>query len=119
MNTGQAIIGIDIGTTSTKSVLFRKDGSLLGSHSVEYPLLQEQPTWAEQDPEEIVQAIMASIQGAISRSGMSAGDIAAVGISSAMHSVIAVDASGRALTKSITWADGRSELQARIIREKH
>lgn len=119
MSEGQAIIGIDIGTTSTKSVVFRKDGSLLSSCSVEYPLLQEQPTWAEQEPDVINQAIMDSVKGAINLSGLSGRDVAAVGISSAMHSLIAVDASGRALTRSITWADGRSEEQARRIREQH
>jgi gluconokinase len=118
MQMGQAIIGIDIGTTSTKSVLFRPDGSLLSSFSVEYPLLQEQPTWAEQDPEVIVQAIMNSVQGAISRSGLGSEAVAAVGVSSAMHSLIAVDGNGQALTKSITWADGRSEEQARRIQEQ-
>lgn len=119
MPQGQAIIGIDIGTTSTKSVVFRKDGSVVSSFSVEYPLLQDQPTWAEQEPDVIVQAIADSVRGAVSSSGMSSGDIAGVGISSAMHSVIAVDGSGRALTRSITWADGRSEEQARVIREQH
>lgn len=119
MSGGQAIIGIDIGTTSTKSVIFRRDGSMVGSFSVEYPLLQEKPTWAEQEPEVIVQAIMESVQGAISRSGLGSGDIAAAGISSAMHSLIAVDGRGLALTRSITWADGRSEEQARRIVEQH
>jgi gluconokinase len=118
MGAGQAIIGIDIGTTSTKSVAFRRDGSMLGSFSVEYPLLQEQPTWAEQEPEVIVQAVIHSVKGALDRSGLKGDDVAAVGISSAMHSLIAVDADGRPLTRSITWADGRSENQARRIREQ-
>jgi gluconokinase len=118
MSRGQAIIGIDIGTTSTKSVVFSRQGEILGSFSVEYPLLQEQPTWAEQEPEVIFQAILNSVKGAVSKSGVSSETVAAVGISSVMHSVIAVDAGGRPLTRSITWADGRSEEQARRIREQ-
>jgi len=118
MQDGKAIIGIDIGTTSTKSVVFGGDGTQLGSFSVEYPLLQEQPGWAEQDPETILEALVRSVRGAIAQSGLSGEDVAAAGFSSAMHSVIAVDGEGRPLTKSITWADGRSEPQVRLIREK-
>jgi gluconokinase len=119
MHKGQAIIGIDIGTTSTKSVAFRRDGSMLGSYSVEYPLLQEKPAWAEQEPEVILLAVVQSVQRVLDRSGLRCPDVAAVGMSSAMHSLIAVDEVGRSLTRSITWADGRSEKEARRIREQH
>ncbi|XID91635.1 gluconokinase [Paenibacillaceae bacterium WGS1546] len=117
MGNGETIIGIDIGTTSTKSVVFGKDGSMRGSFAVEYPLLQERPGWAEQEPEEIVRAVVGSVRGALERSGVGGKAVAAVGVSSAMHALIAVDAEGRPLTRSITWADGRSERQARDIRK--
>ncbi len=47
------MIGVDIGTTSTKSVLFSTDGSVIASHGIEYPLYSPTPETAEQDPEEI------------------------------------------------------------------
>jgi len=118
MKKGEAVIGIDIGTTSTKSVVFDAEGKPLGSLAVEYPLLQEQPGWAEQEPEAIVQAVVASVRGAIERSGLGGEDVAGVGISSAMHALIAVGSDGSPLTRSITWADGRSEPQARALRER-
>jgi predicted NBD/HSP70 family sugar kinase len=43
------IIGADIGTTSTKAIVFDRSGQILGSHSVEYPLYTPNPGWAEQD----------------------------------------------------------------------
>ncbi len=118
MHNGKAIIGIDIGTTSTKSVVFGEGGSQLGSLAVEYPLLQEQPGWAEQEPETILRALAQSVRGALAQSGLSGEDVAAVGFSTAMHSLIAVNENGRPLTRSITWADGRSEPQVRRIREE-
>ncbi|WP_372636843.1 gluconokinase [Cohnella sp.] len=118
MHNGKAIIGIDIGTTSTKSVVFGEGGKQLGSFAVEYPLLQEQAGWAEQEPETIVNALAQSVRGALEQSGLSREDVSAAGFSSAMHSVIAVDDSGRPLTRSITWADGRSEPQVRLIQER-
>ncbi|MFC5529553.1 gluconokinase [Cohnella yongneupensis] len=110
-----AIVGIDIGTTSTKSVVFGADGAMLGSCNIGYPLLHEQPGWAEQDPEEIFRVVLASVKGAIADSGLTGQDVAGIGFSTAMHSLIAVSAGGLALTPCITWADGRSELQARRI----
>ncbi|WP_256759582.1 gluconokinase [Cohnella sp. WQ 127256] len=118
MQDRQAIIGIDIGTTSTKSVAFDTGGIVLGSFAVEYPLLQDQPGWAEQDPDVIVAAVVESVRGALERSELHDKDIAGVGISSAMHSLIAVDEGGRPLTRSITWADGRSEMETRRIRDQ-
>lgn len=115
----QAIIGIDIGTTSTKSVVFVSEGVQLGSSNVGYPLLHPQPGWAEQDPEAIFKAVLASVRGAIAEAGITGEQVAGVGISTAMHSLIAMNAAGRALTPSITWADGRSEEQARRLRAEH
>lgn len=118
MNNMQAMIGVDVGTTSTKSVVFNMNGEMLSSFAVEYPLLQDQPGWAEQEPDVIVQALVQSVKGALQRSGLSKEAVAGIGMSSAMHSLIAVDAGGHSLTRSITWADGRSELEARRIREQ-
>ncbi|WP_245987943.1 gluconokinase [Cohnella lupini] len=118
MGDKRVIIGIDIGTTSTKSVAFGMDGIMLGSYAVEYPLIQDQPGWAEQDPDIIVQSAIESVNGVLSRNGIDGTSVAGAGISSAMHSLIAVGAGGRPLTRSITWADGRSEHQARIIRKQ-
>ncbi len=113
------IVGIDIGTTSTKSVAFGTNGEPLGSCNVGYPLVHEQPGWAEQDPEAIFRAVLQSVRGALADGGLRGDQVSGIGISTAMHSLIAMDAGGRALTPSITWADGRSEEQARRIRETH
>lgn len=113
------IVGIDIGTTSTKSVAFGAGGEQLGSCNVGYPLLHEQPGWAEQDPETIFRAVLESVRGALADARVAGSQVAGIGISTAMHALIAMDADGKALTRSITWADGRSEEQARRVRASH
>ncbi|MEH7148221.1 FGGY family carbohydrate kinase, partial [Priestia megaterium] len=102
------MIGVDIGTTSTKAVLYKKNGQLMEIHGVDYPL--ETPTVgaAEQDPEEIYNAVKETIRNVIKRSKVASKDILTVSFSSAMHSVIAIDDKGQAITKCITWADSRS-----------
>ncbi|OIK09024.1 gluconokinase [Bacillus sp. MUM 116] len=102
------VIGVDIGTTSTKSVLFSANGTVIERHGIEYPLFSPTPATAEQDPEEIFSAVIQTIKTVIKNSKVSPSDILCVSFSSAMHSVIAVDESGKPLTRCITWADNRS-----------
>ncbi|MER2063971.1 MAG: gluconokinase, partial [Alkalibacterium sp.] len=109
-------IGADIGTTSTKAVLFTDKGEIVYQSTVEYPLLTPEPKAAEQDPDEIFEAVVTAIKSVVKRSGVSSKDITVLSFSAAMHSLIAVDAEGKPLTKSITWADQRAEPYAQKLK---
>jgi gluconokinase len=109
------VIGVDIGTTSTKSVLFSTDGSVVATYGIEYPLFSPTPDTAEQDPEEIFSAVIGTIKTVVSNSVVDPADIACVSFSSAMHSVIAVNSEGTPITRCITWADNRSASWAEKI----
>jgi gluconokinase len=102
------VIGVDIGTTSAKAVLYAKDGTVISNHGIEYPLYSPTPETAEQNPEEIFQAVIKSIKNTMQKSLVDPKDILCVSFSSVMHSVIAVDKDGKPLTECITWADNRS-----------
>lgn len=118
MNQSQVVIGLDIGTTSTKSVVFGPRGSILGVHAVDYPLVQTHPSWAEQDPELIMQAVVDSIRYALLKAKAGPEQVAAIGMSTAMHSIIAFDTDNRPLTRSIIWADSRSVKQTKKLKEE-
>lgn len=111
------MIGIDIGTTSTKSVLFTEQGSVISTSTQEYPLYTPAPDVAEQDPEEIVQAALRSVRGVMEQSGVAAEQILFVSCSSAMHSVIAMGQDNNPLTRCITWADNRSAAWSAQLQE--
>ncbi|QUL55163.1 gluconokinase [Paenibacillus tritici] len=111
------MIGVDIGTTSTKAVLFEENGTIVAQSNQGYPLHQPSPSVAEQDPEQILQAVIHTISSVMQDSLASPADILLVSFSSAMHSVIAVDASGQPLTACITWADNRSSRSARRLKD--
>jgi len=115
MDPTRCVIGVDIGTSSTKAVRYDSTGAVLARHGVEYPLLTPVPGAAEQDPDQIVGAVIDSIVGVMH--GVDAKRIACVSFSAAMHSLIAVDASGRAISPCITWADTRAVAFADRIRE--
>lgn len=112
------VIGVDIGTTSTKAVLFAADGTVISSNGIEYPLYSPTPETAEQDPEVIFQAVIQSVKKNVQESEILPSDILCVSFSSAMHSVIAVDDKGKPLTKCITWADNRSTHWTKKIKEE-
>jgi gluconokinase len=111
-------LGVDIGTTATKAVLFDGNGRIVARHSVEYPLLAPQPQAAEQDPEQIFHAVIAAMKTAIESSRIDARHLACVSFSCAMHSLIAVDGDGQPLTQCITWADNRSAPWAERIKRE-
>jgi gluconokinase len=102
------MIGVDIGTTSTKAVLFQENGKIVTQANVGYPLHQPSPSVAEQDPDQILDAVIRTLADVMKQSGVQPDDVLFVSFSSAMHSVIAVDSSGMPLTACITWADNRS-----------
>lgn len=108
MDTLNYMIGVDIGTTSTKAVLFTENGQIIAKSDGEYPLLTPAPGIAEQDPDEIFKTVISSVKGVMEGSGINPEQVMFVSFSSAMHSVIAVDESGKPLTRCITWADNRS-----------
>jgi gluconokinase len=110
------VVGVDIGTTSTKAVLYADDGQVCAQHDIGYPLYTPTPFTAEQDPDEIFRAVLTTIAQIVSTSGISRNAVAAVCFSSAMHSVIAIDGQGLPLTRCITWADNRSAKWASRIK---
>lgn len=116
--TSKYVIGVDIGTTSTKAVMFDTEGVLISTHLIEYPLYSPEPSIAEQDPDEIFHAVIGTIKHTLLKSGVNSRNVLCVSFSSAMHSVIAVDGKGNPLSKCITWADNRSAAWTERIRNE-
>jgi gluconokinase len=77
------------------------------------------PGAAEQDPELILQAVVAAIHGAVTAAQVAGKDVACVAFSAAMHSLIAVDAHDEPLTPSYTWADHRAAPWALRVNAEH
>jgi xylulokinase len=102
------LLGVDIGTSGTKTVIFNEKGATVASSVKEYPLHQPKPGWAEQDPDDWWHATAESVKEVISKSGINPADIKGVGLSGQMHGLVLLDKENRVLRKSIIWCDQRT-----------
>ncbi len=109
----EIVLGVDLGTTSTKVIAYDTSGRALGSHSAGYPLREPHPGHAEQDPEEILAAVLESLRVVV---GELDRPVAGLSFSSAMHTLIGLDRDSKPLTPSLSWADSRSGEQAERLR---
>ena len=111
------LIGIDLGTSGTKTVLFDKSGKSVASATVEYPMYQPQNGWAEQDPLHWWDACVATLKKVMTESGINASDVAGIGLSGQMHGLVLLDEHGEVLRNSIIWCDGRTAAECAEITE--
>lgn len=112
------LIGVDLGTSGTKTVLFAEDGTVAASCTIEYPLYQPQNGWAEQDPLDWWNAVCGTTKAVVAKAGISASEIKGVGLSGQMHGLVMLDKSGNVLRKSIIWCDQRTAKECEEITQK-
>lgn len=112
----QHYMGVDIGTTGTKAVIFNKQGQVIASGYYEYPIYSDIATMAEQDPSEIFSAVIAAMRTSVHKAGIAPESIQFVSFSSAMHAVVAVNEIDEPITRCITWADQRAHKYAVELR---
>ncbi len=102
------LIGIDVGTSGTKTVLFDEEGNVLASSTLEYPLHTPNPGWTEQDPEDWWNATADSIKAVLAESEKPADEIAGIGLSGQMHGSVFLDESNQVVRNAILWNDSRT-----------
>ena len=111
------LLGIDLGTSGTKTVLFDQTGAAVASATVEYPLLQPRNGWAEQRPEDWWNAAVSTIRTVLDKSGVDKADVVSLGISGQMHGLVLLDEAGKVLRPAILWCDGRTQDECDEITE--
>jgi len=104
-----ALIAIDQGTTSTRAIAF--DASLKPLSTAQHELRQifPAPGWVEHDPEEIWQAVVATVREAIAKAGLTARDVAGIGITNQRETTVLWDrVTGKPIHNAIVWQDRRT-----------
>lgn len=112
------LIGIDIGTSATKTVLFDEKCNVMASASKEYPLFQPHNGWAEQEPEDWYDAVITTLGQVVSKSGVSSEDIAGIGLSGQMHGLVMLDEDNAVIRPAIIWCDQRTAKECEEITKR-
>lgn len=110
------LLGIDIGTSTTKCGLWTEEGSLVAETTAGYDLQRPYPAWAEQDAEDWWNAICLSVRRILSQSGVTPGEIAGVGVDGLGWVLLPVDVAGQPLCPATIWLDRRAEEDAASLR---
>ncbi len=101
-------LGIDIGTSGTKTVAIDDRGKVLASSTAEHDAFHPRPLWSEQDPEDWWQATVRSVRKVVRQTQARRGDVKAIGLSGQMHGSVFLDKRGRVLRRAILWNDQRT-----------
>ncbi len=113
--TSSYILAHDLGTSGNKATLFDAAGHLVASAFAPYATAYPQPNWAEQDPTAWWQAVCDTTRQLLAASGITAGEIGAVGFSGMMMGCLPVAADGTPLRSCIIWADQRAQAEAEEV----
>ena len=100
------LLGIDLGTSSVKVVVFAVEGGIKGIGLAEYPILTPRMGCAEQDPEQWWRATISAVRQALGNAGHP--EILGIGFSGQMHGVVLLDQRKNLVRPAIIWADQRS-----------
>jgi glycerol kinase len=101
---------LDQGTTSTRFMIFDHGGQVVGVDQKEHEQIFPKPGWVEHDPAEIWTRSQEVIAGALSKTSLSAGDIAAIGITNQRETTVVWDRStGQAIHNALVWQDTRTD----------
>jgi xylulokinase len=113
-----SLIGLDIGTTGCKALIFGAAGEVLGSASREYPIHTPRPDWAEQDAEQVWSLALECLAEASSAPRAAADPPSALALSVQGEAVTPVDGKGRALRRTILGMDTRTTDENRALSDR-
>lgn len=111
-------LGIDVSTTGAKALLIDEKGAVVASATTPLTVQTPKPLWSEQNPHEWWMGTWRSIRDVMASSGVTAGDIAAVGLTGQMHGLVLLDAERRVLRPAILWNDQRTAAECDDIRSR-
>ena len=113
------LLALDQGTSSSRSIVFDDQGRIVGLAQQELPQIYPQPGWVEHDPMEIWRGQLATAREALSKAGLKASDIRALGITNQRETTVVWNRkTGRPIHHAIVWQDRRGEPVCAQLREQ-
>lgn len=111
------VIGIDVGTTGTKALLFTEKGEVVKTMYCGYEIISERPGYAEQKPQDWYQAVCRTVRGCVE--GLNEpSQVLAISISAQGGTMVAVDKEGLPVDRAVSWLDRRAKKEAEELNQK-
>ena len=111
-------LGIDIGTSGTKTLAIRGNGRILASATMEYPLSSPRPGWSEQDPEDWWKATVRSVRRVLRDGKIKPSTVAGIGLSGQMHGSVFLDRQHAIVRPALLWNDQRTAAECEEIEQR-
>ena len=111
-------LGIDIGTSGTKTLAINEKGKILASDVAEYPLYTPKPMWSEQDPEDWWTATIKTVRSVMKKAKLKPADVRSIGLSGQMHGSVFLDKHGKVLRRALLWNDQRTDAECQEIERR-
>jgi xylulokinase len=108
-------LGIDIGTSGTKTLAINPKGKILGQAMATYPCHHPKPLWSEQDPEDWWQATVKTVRAVVKQAKLKPADVRAIGLSGQMHGSVFLDKKGQVVRRALLWNDQRTAAECEEI----
>jgi xylulokinase len=112
------LLGIDIGTSGTKTLICDEEGAVLATAMAEHPISSPRPGWSEQNPQDWWDASCKATKAVLRKAKIKAGDIGAIGLSGQMHGSVFLGDGVKALRPALLWNDQRTAEQCQEIESK-
>jgi xylulokinase len=111
-------LGIDIGTSGTKTLAIDERGKILADATELYPSYHPKPLWSEQDPEDWWQATVKTVRATVKKAKVNPADVRAIGLSGQMHGSVFLDKQNRVIRRALLWNDQRTAAECDEIERR-
>ena len=111
-------LGIDIGTSGTKTLAMNAKGKVLAQAMAIYPCYHPKPMWSEQDPEDWWQATVKTVRSVVKKAKLKPSDVRAIGLSGQMHGSVFLDKNNRVVRRALLWNDQRTAAECAEIEKR-
>jgi xylulokinase len=109
------LLGIDIGTSGTKTLICGEDGKVLATAMAEHPISSPKPGWSEQNPLDWWNASVKATRAVRKKAGLKPADISGIGLSGQMHGSVFLGSGRKPLRPALLWNDQRTAQQCERI----
>ncbi len=111
-------LGIDIGTSGTKTLAIDSSGKILADAMETYPCYVPKPLWSEQDPEDWWQATIKSVRQVVRQAKLKPADVKGIGLSGQMHGSVFLDKRDKVVRRAILWNDQRTAAECEEMEQR-